>query len=333
MKKRLLLIAPLFFGYYKDIMNEAFKMGYEVDYICDAPSNTNFFKAISRVNRNFVKYFSIKYFNENVIPKISCKQYDNVLIIGGMTFAFTPEMIKKIRLMNKKAVFSLYQWDSEKNLPYVNQIHYFFDNVYTFDRQDAMTRQNVYKFLPLFYNSMYEKIGKKNHIVYDYDCMYVGTAHPKKYYDINEMAQAVKRVYPKQFIYHYMPSRLKFIYHKFQSSEYKHAKYSNFETKKLSQNELINIITKSKCILDAPQAGQTGLTMRTIECLGANRKLITTNKDIVNYDFYKPENIYVYNGTVDFDDVFFKKDYSTLSPQIYAKYSLKHWLEVVLKAN
>lgn len=37
-----------------------------------------------------------------------------MLIVGGMTFAFTPKMIKEIRDMNPQARFVMYQWDSEK---------------------------------------------------------------------------------------------------------------------------------------------------------------------------------------------------------------------------
>ena len=333
MKKRLLLIAPQFFGYYKDIINGASEMGYKVDYICDAPNNSNLFKAVTRVNKSFTKYFSLKYFNNSVLPKISCKKYDNVLIIGGMTFALTPKMIEKIRVMNPKAIFSLYQWDSEKNISYVKKIHSLFNEIYTFDRQDALRKNNVYNFLPLFYNSQYEKIGEKKIKNYVYDCAYIGTAHPKKYHDINEISQAVKSVYPRQFIYHYMPSKLKFIYHKLRAPEYKNAKYSEFKTEKVTEDRLIDIITKSKCILDAPQAGQSGLTIRTIECLGAKRKLITTNKDIINYDFYRPENIYIYDGSVNFDNIFFKKNYADINLNIYKKYSLQSWLKKILEVK
>ncbi len=328
MKKRLLLIAPVFFGYYKDIIQEASKMNYEVDYICDAPSNSNYFKAIERINRKIVKIFSTRYFNRIVLPKIKNRKYDNVFVIAGMTFSFTPEMIKKIRQMNKKAIFSLYQWDSERNLPYVTKIHPFFDKIFTFDRQDA--KKKIYEFLPLFYSPIYEEVAKEKITSYKYDCMYVGTAHPKKYYEINEMARKLKPIYNNQFIYHYMPSKLKFIYHKLLSSEYKYAKYSDFENKKISSSDLINIIIKSKCILDAPQAGQMGLTIRTIECLGAKRKLITTNADVVNYDFYVPENIYVYNGKFDFNDVFFTKKYKEIDTNVYKKYSLKNWIKTIL---
>lgn len=331
MTKRLLLIAPVFFGYYKNIIDMASNMGYQVDYICDSPSNSNIFKAISRVNGNFTKKITNNYFKKKVLPKIEHEKYDQIFMIGGMTFSLTPKMIGQMRKINKTAIFSLYQWDSEKNLPYVKSIHKYFDYVFTFDRLDASANKSKYIFLPLFYIPSYRKIADTNMASFQYDCMYVGTAHPKKFYDIEKMSKELRKVYPKQFIYHYMPSKLKYIYHKLSAPEYKSVKYSNFQSKKLSSEYLLRTIANSKCILDAPQAGQTGLTIRTIECLGAKRKLITTNTDIVNYDFYRPENIYIYTGKFDFNNVFFNETYQDIDPKIYDKYSLKNWLKTILE--
>ena len=55
MKKKVMLIAPLFFGYYQEMIKELELMGCEVDYICDAPSNSNISKAIGRINKNLIK--------------------------------------------------------------------------------------------------------------------------------------------------------------------------------------------------------------------------------------------------------------------------------------
>ena len=98
----------------------------------------------------------------------------------------------------------------------------------------------------------------------------------------------------------------------------------------MQTNQIIEHIEKTKCILDAPQKGQNGLTIRTIECLGAKRKLITTNQDIVNYDFYCPENIYVYNGEFDYNSIFFKTNYKDIDNEIYKKYLLDNWLDIIL---
>lgn len=328
-KKKILLIAPLFFGYYKEIKKTAEEMGYDVVYICDAPSNSNVSKAMGRINKNLIKRSTEKYFRGQVLKTIDKLQFDYILVIGGMTFAFTADMIGTIRDMNKNAEFILYQWDSEKNLPYSKGIHKYFDRIYSFDLNDC-NEKKLYRFLPLFYTKMYESIGANTKETFKYDCSYIGTAHPQKFKDINEMSDALKNIMSKQFIYHYMPSKLKYIYHKLLSKEYKKAKYKDFESKKLSFDEVMNVLMESRCILDAPQAGQTGLTIRTIECLGAKRKLITTNKDVKKYDFYNPRNIYVYDGEIDPNNEFFENDYEEVDEKIYKKYSLVNWISYML---
>ena len=46
-----------------------------------------------------------------------------------------------------------------------------------------------------------------------------------------------------------------------------------------------------RCVVDVENPGQHGLTMRSIEIIGLKRKFITTNPDIVNYDFYNSNNM------------------------------------------
>ena len=87
------------------------------------------------------------------------------------------------------------------------------------------------------------------------------------------------------------------------------------------------IYSDSRCVLDSAQAGQLGLTIRVLEALGAKKKLITTNEDIVNYDFYNEENIYVYDGkSFDFESPFFKETYKEIDKEVYEKYSLRNWI-------
>ena len=72
--------------------------------------------------------------------------------------------------------------------------------------------------------------------------------------------------------------------------------------------------------------------MRSIEILGLQRKLITTNKDIQNYDFYNKNNIFILdraNPVMDMD--FFKAPYEKLNEKLYGKYSLENWILEVLK--
>lgn len=329
-KKKVLFIAPTFFGYYKEIIKELEASNYEVDYFCDSPSNTSFSKALGRINKNFIKILTKRYFYNEVIPKIEEKNYDYIFVIVGMTFSFFPDMIEKIKILNKDSKFILYQWDGEKNISFVKKIHCYFDKLYTFDRED-LKNNDKYKFLPLFYTRGYEEVGKKKHENYEYDLSYIGTAHPKKLQLINEMAEKTKKFCSKQYIYHYMPSKFKYIYHKLTAKEYRNIKLRDLKLEKLPTEKLMEIFEKSKCILDSPQEGQTGLTIRTIECLGAKRKLITTNQDIKNYDFYNNNNILIFDGEVNNYKEFFKKEYVDIPNQIYEKYSLRSWLETIFQ--
>ena len=330
-KGALLLIAPLFFDYYKAIMEEARNLSYETDYICDAPSNSNLSKAIGRINKNLLIASVEKYYREKVLPFLKKRHYDYVLVVAGMTFSFTPKMVEEIRGLYPDARFVLYQWDSEKNLPYVTSIQRYFNAIYSFDMGDCASR-DIYHFLPLFYTRDYEAIGAEGKTSFQYDCSYVGTAHPLKYKNINEMSSALIERLPRQYIYHYMPSRLKYLYHKLKAPEYKEARFSDFHTEKVGKDALLNLIRESRCILDSPQFGQTGLTIRSIECLGAKRKLITTNREIRKYDFYNERNVFIYTDEPDLNAEFFLQPYEEIDEAVYRKYSLSAWLKVMLEA-
>lgn len=329
-RKKILLIAPVFFDYYKDILKELRSLDYEADYLCDTYSNSSFSKALGRVDKKLIRASMKRAFSREILPKLRGRQYDFVLVVAGMTFAFSPDMTGTLRKLQPKARFVLYQWDSEENLPYVRGIHPFFDRICTFDPEDCRKSES-YTFLPLFYNRQYEKIGEdKEPHEWKYDCAYIGTAHPQKYQCIRQMSKTLKPVLPRQFLYHYMPSRLKYVYHRLSAREFRGVRYAEFQKKKLPVSAAADVFEQSRCILDAPQAGQRGLTIRTIECLGAKRKLITTNADIKNYDFYRESNILIFQGKIDTDSAFFTREYEELPEEVYRKYSLRRWLETVL---
>lgn len=325
---KLLLIMPRFFNYPEVITEELNNMGYEVDFFDDRPSTNAWVKAAIRINKNLISKYIEKYFNQ-IMNMIEKKKYDVVFLISGQSLSFSEKMIKQIKDCQSQARFVLYQWDSQTNFPYIKQIQKFFDKCYSFDKRDIVETPAL-RFLPLFYSRSYEEIGKNETTEYKYDFCFVGTAHPKKYKFINMMSEQLKKVYPNQFIYYFFPSPIVYFYRKLKNPELRYAKYSEFNYKPLKGKEMDNIYASSRCVLDSAQAGQLGLTIRVLEALGAKKKLITTNDDVVNYDFYKPENIYVYDGKIDLEDVFFKSDYVEVDNNIYAKYSLRSWLGEIL---
>jgi hypothetical protein len=88
------------------------------------------------------------------------------------------------------------------------------------------------------------------------------------------------------------------------------------------------LYANSKVVLDINHPNQKGLTMRTFETIGAQRKLITTNEDIKRYSFYNPNNILVINRkNPELNESFFYSDYEPIEDSIYNKSSIKGWLE------
>jgi len=83
----------------------------------------------------------------------------------------------------------------------------------------------------------------------------------------------------------------------------------------------------SQVLLDINRIGQKGLTFRVFESLGLEKKLITTNGDIKNYDFYNPNNILIIDEkktNIPFD--FFTKKYNPVSEDILKKYTIETWI-------
>ena len=102
----------------------------------------------------------------------------------------------------------------------------------------------------------------------------------------------------------------------------------DFHFKMLSAEETSGYMERARVSLDVEGPGQTGLTMRTIEVLGAKRKLITTNKTIKQYNFYDERNILIVdrnNPKIDLE--FIREPFSEIDTVIYEQYSLEAWID------
>lgn len=74
--------------------------------------------------------------------------------------------------------------------------------------------------------------------------------------------------------------------------------------------------------------------MRTIETHGMRKKLITTNQNIKNYDFYDENNILIVdrkNPVIPY--AFVESKYKMLPENIYDKYSLTYWIKTIFEGR
>ena len=72
--------------------------------------------------------------------------------------------------------------------------------------------------------------------------------------------------------------------------------------------------------------------MRTIETLGAKKKLITTNPNVKGYDFYRPENVLIVDRINPIiTKEFIEQPWEDVPEEIYRKYSISSWLNIIFE--
>lgn len=96
----------------------------------------------------------------------------------------------------------------------------------------------------------------------------------------------------------------------------------------IKYDDYLEIISKSKCILDYNMNQQAPLTLRPLEALFLNKKLITNNKQIERYDFYNPNNIFIL-GKDDINDIkqFIESQYENINEKIIKNYDFFNWMK------
>ncbi len=318
--RKILFIGPKFFGYEIEITKTLISLGAKVDFYDERPKNSFLVRVFIRLNFKFLINDLIEKYYNLMFDEVKNNRYDYIFVVSPETLNF--EKIKRLKSLQPHSKFILYMWDSFKNKNSFNIINLFHD-VVTFDNRDA--KEYKLRFLPLFYIKDYENIQKLDS--YKYDLCFTATAHSDRY----SIATSIKKQLIKKgfsmFTYFYLPSKIMYWIRKLFIKKYKYGNITDFSFSSLTQLQIIEIIENSKVVLDINHPFQYGLTSRCIEALGAKRKLVTTNSNIVEYDFFNPNNIFVIDRNKPIINIsFFETEYTLLPKSIYEKYSLENWL-------
>ena len=107
-----------------------------------------------------------------------------------------------------------------------------------------------------------------------------------------------------------------------------------FFEQRMSLESVGELVKRSRIILDISKPGQAGLSFRFFEAMAARKKVITTNRHVLDYDFYNPANILVIDEA---DPVipasFISAPYVDIPEPIYRKYTLQGWTATVLASS
>jgi len=320
--KKILFFSPKFFGYEIKIKDKMIELGAEVHYYDARPDNDFFTKVLIKINKNIIRY-KINSYYDDIIKCEKNTKYDYIFFI--VPEAINRSLMERIKAQHPTSKFILYMWDSFSNMKNILDIKDMFDHISSFDDEDCKKYEGI-KFRPLFYADEYKDVAK-NQQSCNYDVGFIGTTHSDRYSVLTKIRSDLVQRNLKVYYYLYFPGKLFFMIRKIVDSSFRGAKMREMQFKPLSSTETREMLGNIGSVIDIHHAKQAGLTMRTIEMIGAKKKLITTNEKIKGYDFYSENNIYVLNREQPFiDRTFFQKPWEELDEKIYDRYSLEQWV-------
>ena len=317
-RKRMLLLKADLFGYAKAIESQFVELGYDVTGIIVNHQGTTFDRIVKDI-----PWFPQWKENKVVLREYNRhpKNYDLIVAIRGDLLS--RETIEFMKNENPHAKTILYLWDSVLENQFVKAIIGAFDEVKSFDRLDCP--KYGFEYLPLFYTKEYHFDPNTSH-EYKYLFSFVGTDHTDRHFILKELERQAKEAGWDTYI-HLRTSLLGYYKRKLRGMK---VHKSDYKFESISSAYISELYRHSKCVVDIENDVQSGLTMRTFEALASGKKLITTNKHIMESDLYHPNNVFVIDRKFPILDESFVKSVFVYNPAI-EKYSIEEWSKNLLR--
>jgi hypothetical protein len=260
----------------------------------------------SFLNKNLKSIF----YGEKIIQILEEHNEIQDLILTIRADFIDPNCLLAFKKYTKKSI--AFFNDSIAHYPQIASVLKCFDEVYSFEKEDCRKYRLKFKT-----NFIYNYAG---HTVDKSDCKYQLfniSSRNKRTGSILKIAQALKN----------------------ENINYKIIVLD--KKNRIQENELITVIRQPLCLdqvneyiyssqiaLEIQREDQAGLTFRVFESLGLEKKLITTNADVKNYDFFNPNNVLVIdiNNPV-FPKSFFETPYQRIPEETLQQYLVENWID------
>lgn len=294
--------------------------------------------------RNVMKHFTKKNiflkknnFNNSFFVKIHLffklreVKEDDILVCNGYSILGCLDIIKKVNakkiLVVRDTIFHLEnemkrkkRWLKEDD-DFVTEVAPYFDRIYSFDRNDC--EKYNFEFLDQFIpftsdevinlrkNNDQERREKKS-------CFFVGEYRKEREEILIDIHQHIKKSEYTMNAYLYDEKNISNSYPEF------------CKNTSISYHENISMVRSCDVIIEINHHSQRGLTLRAIEALAFNKKLITSNKDILKYEFYSPDMIFI----IGYDDyermpLFLSENNKNFESKFIFKYTSDFMLEKI----
>lgn len=241
-----------------------------------------------QLNRYFEIPFKSIWKNQySINPRRLSNEEEKCIIYTDISACRTDQKFIKTLSKKKKATLVLILVNtvkSKKNM-LKNRIRYF-DQIYTFDYSDSL-KYNFY-----YYPTNYSKILLEENDI-ESDAFFVGVSKNRE--------ELLHEIY-NRLIQHNCKADFNIMAVKKTARKYPDINYHKW----INYNEVLEKISKTNCIIEVVEECQTGMTLRTMEAICYDKKLITNNKSVKESLFYQTGNILVFESVDDIDIKFLK---------------------------
>ena len=313
---RIILISYDSWGFNKHIIDYLKQNGHNAQHIDFNKFKYVYPSFLHRIYNFILKTFFLKnlktiHFGKKIIKTLQeINEYHDIILVIKGDF-IDPKSIQELKKYGKKTI--AYFNDNTLRCPKIVRAIPHFDEVFSFEKEDCK-KYNL-KFAT---NWIYNNYNTKNNKPFKYKVFNI-ISKDKRLPILIRIAENLKSKDIKFKI---------FVYDK----KFRKQK-SNIEyiTNHISLLEVEEFTSRSQVLLDVNRKNQNGLTFRVFESIGLEKKLITTNLDIVNYDFYNPNNILVIDEkNPEIPSSFFESNYKRIPETIFNKYTLEGWVKNVI---
>lgn len=305
---------------------------------------------IYKLHKNFIYNFIWELYYRMNLPKIDIwygfkhidlKYYDLIIIFRCRR---PIELIKYIRKYNKqcKIIYWLFDtigtlksplfYDIDKdNINLIAMRTKYNFEVWSFDKVDCKKYNLKYNNNFLFQNKNFLNNKIK------YDCFFCGfnKGRIKELRELQKILENIKKTY--KFLVVKPPTLLKKIKKKLGKTNKNKINNNNgilILEDSIQYDAYLKHLSISKCIVDIVQQHQSGITLRAIESIFYRKKLITNFENIIEYDFYNKNNIFILGkDDISFLETFINSDYDELPEKIIRKYTINGWIENFIKED
>lgn len=246
---------------------------------------------------------------------------DQILVLNPDVFSH--ETLEFVRSKTGRLITFLY--DNLSRYPVQDKLH-FFDKIFSFDDADVQNHH-----FEKLCNYNYLDKSNQNNAITDLDLFYVTSYDKSRNAIIYPLAMKLNDLRARFQIMvvgkKTWKPRLKYLL-----TPNKDFLSVTFKRNTIHSGIIHEFYRRTKTILDLMREGQTGLSFRVFEAMALEKKIITNNPTIKNYNFYHPQNILVLNE--DFSNLtseFFQTPYVKIPDEVYNQYTLDAWVDHVFE--